>query len=67
VVIVNSTTITATTPAGNAGAVTVTVTNLGGQSGSLANGFTYIVTSGLTAPGNFSGAPMGTLAPTYVA
>ena len=41
VVVVNSTTITATTPAGSAGAVTVTVTNTGSQSGSLANGFTY--------------------------
>ena len=35
VVVVNSTTITATTPAGSTGAVTVTVTNPGGQSGSL--------------------------------
>ena len=43
VVVVNSTTITARTPAGSAGAVTVTVTNLGGQSGSLANGYTYVV------------------------
>ena len=43
VVVVNSTTITATTPAGSAGAVTVTVTNVSGQSGSLANGFTYVV------------------------
>ena len=42
VVVVNSTTITATTPAGSAGAVTVTVTNSNGQSGSLANGFTYV-------------------------
>ena len=42
VVVVNSTTITATTPAGSAGAATVTVTNPGGQSGSLTNGFTYI-------------------------
>ncbi|MGC1294687.1 MAG: IPT/TIG domain-containing protein, partial [Alloacidobacterium sp.] len=42
VVVVNSTTITATTPAGSSGAATVTVTNSGGQSGSLANGFTYI-------------------------
>ena len=41
VVVVNSTTITATTPAGTAGAVTVTVT-VSGQSGSLASGFTYI-------------------------
>jgi uncharacterized protein (TIGR03437 family) len=40
VVVVNSTTITATTPAGSAGAVTVTVT-VNGQSGSLASGFTY--------------------------
>ena len=40
VVAVNSTTITATTPAHAAGAVTVTVT-VNGQSGSLANGFTY--------------------------
>ena len=41
VVVVNSTTITATTPAGSAGVVTVTVT-MNGQSGSLAGGFTYI-------------------------
>ncbi len=42
VVVVSSTSITATTPAGSAGAVTVTVTNPSGQAGSLANGFTYI-------------------------
>ena len=42
VTVVNSTTITATTPAGTAGAVTVTVTNSGGQSGSLASGYTYV-------------------------
>jgi hypothetical protein len=41
VTVVNSTTITATTPAGSAGAVTVTVTNPASQSGSLASGFTY--------------------------
>jgi hypothetical protein len=41
VVVVSGTQITATTPAGSAGAVTVTVTNPGAQSGSLANGFTY--------------------------
>ena len=40
VVVVNSTTITATTPAESSGAVTVTVT-VNGQSGSLANGYTY--------------------------
>ena len=40
--VVNSTTITATTPAHAAGAVNVTVTNGGGgQSGTLSNGFTY--------------------------
>ena len=43
VTVVNGTTITATTPAGSAGAVTVTVTNPGSQSGSLNNAFTYIV------------------------
>ena len=42
VVVVSGTQITATSPAGNAGTVTVTVTNSGGQSGSLASGFTYI-------------------------
>jgi hypothetical protein len=41
VVVVSGTQITATTPAGNAGAVTVTVT-VGSQSGSLTNGFTYL-------------------------
>ncbi|MGC2230452.1 MAG: IPT/TIG domain-containing protein, partial [Candidatus Acidiferrum sp.] len=43
VVVVSGTQITATTPAGSAGAVTVTVTNPGAQSGSLASGFTYVV------------------------
>ena len=53
VVVVNSTTITATTPAGSAGAVTVTVT-VSGQSGSLTNGFTYVVgpTVSSVAPNN---------------
>ncbi|PYP89132.1 MAG: hypothetical protein DMF61_03970 [Blastocatellia bacterium AA13] len=41
VTVVNGTTITATTPAHAAGAVTVTVTNSDGQSGSLTNAFTY--------------------------
>ncbi len=67
VVVVNGTTITATTPVGSAGAVTVTVTNPGPQNGSLANGYTYVTTAGLTAPGNFSGALMGTSVPTVVA
>ncbi|HVU48850.1 MAG TPA: IPT/TIG domain-containing protein [Terracidiphilus sp.] len=48
VVVVNSTTITAITPAGAAGTVTVSVT-VNGQSGSLANGFTYIGTPTLTS------------------
>ena len=43
VVVASATKITATTPAGTVGAVTVTVTNVGGQSGNLANGFTYAV------------------------
>jgi Concanavalin A-like lectin/glucanases superfamily/Domain of unknown function (DUF1929)/IPT/TIG domain/Bacterial Ig domain len=42
VVVANSTTITATTPANAAGAVTLTVTNPDGQSGNLTNGFTYL-------------------------
>src|SRR5947208_7666687 len=43
VVVVSGTQITATTPAGSAGAVTVRVTNPGAQSGSLANGISYVV------------------------
>ena len=42
VVVVSGTQITATTPTGSAGAVTVTVT-VNGQSGSLSNAFVYIV------------------------
>ncbi|HEY7390861.1 MAG TPA: IPT/TIG domain-containing protein [Bryobacteraceae bacterium] len=42
--VINSTTITATTPAHAAGAVTVSV-SVGGQSASLANGFTYTASS----------------------
>jgi hypothetical protein len=56
VVVVSGTQITATTPAGSAEAVTVTVTNPGAQSGSLANGFTYVVvaTTAITyVQGNF--------------
>ncbi len=41
VVVVSGTQISATTPAGSAGAVTVTVTNSGALSGNLANGFSY--------------------------
>ena len=45
VAFVSSTTLTGTTPAHNAGAVSVVVTNPNQQSGTLANGFTY--TSGV--------------------
>jgi hypothetical protein len=47
VVVVNGTTITATTPAHAAGAVTVAVT-VSGQSGSLLNGYTYDGTVAIT-------------------
>ena len=64
VVVVSGTQITATTPAGSAGAVTVTVTNLGAQSGSLASAFTYVTSGTPTAPTNLTvGAGPG---PTYV-
>jgi rhamnogalacturonyl hydrolase YesR len=49
VVVTNSTTITATTPAKSAGAVTVTVT-VSSQSGSLANGFTYTAPATVATP-----------------
>ena len=49
VVVVNSTTITAITPLGIAGAVTVTVT-VNGQSGSLTNGFIYTATVTVATP-----------------
>ena len=66
VTVVNSTTITATTPAGSAGAVTVTVT-VNGQSGSLVSGFTYTTgTVVVTTPSNFAGTLMGASTPTYV-
>jgi len=59
VVVVNGTTITATAPAGTAGAVTVTVTNPGGQSGSLASAFTYIAPPAVSIVSPNSGAPAG--------
>ena len=43
--VVNSTTITATSPAHAAGTVSVVVTNANGQSGTLSNGFTYTTTT----------------------
>ncbi|MGE5057516.1 MAG: beta strand repeat-containing protein [Acidobacteriota bacterium] len=65
VTVVNSTTITATTPAGNAGAVTVTVT-VNGQSGSLANGFTYVVPPTITSVSPNSGTTAGGTAVTII-
>ena len=49
VVVVSSTQITATTPAGALGPVTVTVTNPGAPTGSLANAFTYVIVPTVTA------------------
>src|SRR3984893_16729171 len=46
VTVVNSTSITATTPAHSAGAVSVVVTNTDNQSGTLSNGYTYTSGSG---------------------
>jgi hypothetical protein len=59
VAVVNSTTITATSPAGSAGAVTVTVTNPGSQSGSLTNGYTYVVVPTVTNVSPNSGSTAG--------
>jgi hypothetical protein len=51
VTVVNNTTITATTPAHAAGAVSITVTNPDAQSATLANGFTFTTqTITVTAP-----------------
>ena len=58
VVVVNSTTITATTPAGSAGAVTVMVT-VNGQSGSLTNGYTYVVVPTVTSVSPNNGSTAG--------
>jgi len=58
VAVVNSTTVTATTPAGSAGAVTVTVT-VSGQSGSLASGFTYALAPTVTSVSPNSGSTLG--------
>jgi len=59
VVVVGSTSITATTPGGTAGTATVTVTNPGGQSGSLTNGFGYIGVPTVTSVSPAAGAPAG--------
>ena len=69
--LVSSTSITATTPAHAAGAVNVVVTNSGGPSGTLTNGFTYTTSTGnpitfvqvaaATPQGSFAAVPVGPL------
>lgn len=58
VVVASSTSITATTPAGAVGAVTVTVT-VNGHSGSLATGFTYVATPTVTGVSPNTGTTAG--------
>ena len=58
VVFMNSTTISATTPAGSPGAVTVTVTN-NGLNGSLAGAFTYVGTPTVTGVSPATGPTAG--------
>jgi len=58
VVVVSGTQITATTPAGSAGAVTVTVT-VNGRSGSLANGFRYMLPPAVSSVSPNSGTAVG--------
>jgi hypothetical protein len=57
VVVVSSTTITATTPAKAAGVVNVVVTNSNGQSGTLTNGYTYTSSGTITFVQVASGPP----------
>ncbi len=59
IVVVNSTTITATTPAGAAGAVNVSVSNPDGQTSTLANGYTYNPPPALTSISPVSGPVAG--------
>ena len=58
VVVVSGTKITATTPAGSAGAVTVTVT-VSGQSGSLTSAYTYVVTPTVSSVSPNTGTTAG--------
>jgi hypothetical protein len=57
VVVTNATTITATTPAGSAGPVAITVTTPGPQSGTLQNGFTYVASTAITYVQSASATP----------
>ena len=59
VTVVNSTTITATTPAGSVGAATVSVTDSNGLAGSLAGGFTYAGVPTVTGVSPNSGSNLG--------
>lgn len=59
VVFVNSTQLTAVTPAKAAGAVNVVVTNPGGQSATLTNGFTYVAGLAVTSISPTSGPDTG--------
>jgi len=65
--VVNSTTITATTPAHAAGAVSVTVTNADAQSGTLASGFTYSAASPTISLVQHTGKDAGTTASSTLA
>jgi len=75
--VVSSTQITATTPAHAAGAVNVVVTNTGGPSGTLTNGFTYTTSTGnpitfvqvaaATPQGSFATVAVGPLTKTQTA
>ncbi len=56
---VNATSITATTPAGSAGARNVVVTNPDTQSGTLSNGFTYVAAPTASAIAPSSGPTAG--------
>ncbi len=59
VVVVSATSITAVTAAHAPGAVDVVVTNLDGQSGSLANGFTFVAPPTVTSISPVSGPAAG--------
>jgi len=58
VAVASATQLTATAPAGTAGAVTVTVT-VAGQSGSLASGFTYLIIPTVTSVSPSGGPTAG--------
>jgi hypothetical protein len=59
VTVVSSTSITATTPSGTAGAKDVVVTNPDAQSGILMSGFTYVATDAILSVPAFSNLSLG--------